>query len=185
MTAFPTPRVFALVNYVPGPLGCFLTRLRAELVSGCPMRSHLTLLPPRVLGSACEQLSAGLAEALAGLPWFEIELDAVRVFESTGVVYLEPGHGRSEAERLHLRLNDGLFAFPEAHTFHPHVTLAQDVPAEDLNRVLERAEKSWKRYSGPRSYRVDACSLVENISLGRWDPVSEHRLAPSRVGQPA
>ena len=183
MSSFPTPRVFALVNYVPGPLGAFLTDLRAELVSGYRLRSHLTVLPPRVLGTPVEQLSARLTDVASRLAPFEVELGEVEVFASTGVVYLGLASGSEPVRHLHQKLNGGALEFPEPYAFHPHVTLAQDVPADTEHLVEMLARLRWAQYDGPRSFRVESLSLVENISLGRWDTLSEHSL--TALGQHA
>ena len=36
---------YAVVSYIPGALGEFITRLREELVKGCVAQSHVTILP--------------------------------------------------------------------------------------------------------------------------------------------
>ena len=41
--------VFALVIYIPDPLGRFLDDLRRELVPGCNPHAHVSVLPPRPL----------------------------------------------------------------------------------------------------------------------------------------
>ena len=41
--------VFALVIYIPDPLGRFLDDLRTELVPGCNPHAHVSVLPPRPL----------------------------------------------------------------------------------------------------------------------------------------
>ena len=46
---------FALVAYIPDPLGRFLDDLRVELTPDCKPRAHVTILPPRPL---CDDLSS-------------------------------------------------------------------------------------------------------------------------------
>ncbi len=41
--------VFALVIYIPDPLGRFLDDLRTALVPGCNPHAHVSVLPPRPL----------------------------------------------------------------------------------------------------------------------------------------
>ena len=54
--------VFALVIYIPDPLGRFLDDLRRELVPGCNPHAHVSVLPPRPLAVdwqvASEQVKA-------------------------------------------------------------------------------------------------------------------------------
>ncbi len=49
---------FALVSYIPDPLGNFLDRLRLDLVPGCSPHAHVTVLPPRPI-CADERQAAG------------------------------------------------------------------------------------------------------------------------------
>ena len=90
---------FALVSYIPGRLGDFITRLREDLVQGCVARSHVTILPPRPLhvdtNTATEQVRSGLAPFNA----FELDMPRIRVFEQTAVVFCEIGKGPGRTVR--------------------------------------------------------------------------------------
>src|SRR5207302_3267336 len=80
------PNVFALVIYVPDPLGRFLDDLRRELVPHYNPHAHVSVLPPRSLSVAWETAS-GQARALTE-SWaaFDVELAAVEVFPVTDVI---------------------------------------------------------------------------------------------------
>ena len=41
------PHPFALVSYIPDPLGAFLDDLRLKLAPKCKPHAHITILPPR------------------------------------------------------------------------------------------------------------------------------------------
>ena len=56
--------VFALVLYVPSPLGIFLDNLRRELAPACNPHAHVSLLPPRSVAVSWEE-----ASAQAGSTW--------------------------------------------------------------------------------------------------------------------
>ena len=100
--------VFALVIYIPDPLGRFLDDLRRELAPHCNPHAHVSLLPPRPLAVEW-QVAAGQARALTeGWAPFEIELVGVRIFPVTNVIYLEIGAGAAELRRLHAAMNAGL-----------------------------------------------------------------------------
>src|SRR3982750_2012911 len=83
--------VFALVIYVPDPLGSFLDDMRRALVPGCNPHAHVSVLPPRPLGGdwqmAREQVRT-LAEAWTP---FDITLSGVAIFPVTKVIYIELG----------------------------------------------------------------------------------------------
>ncbi len=56
------PSLYALVIYLPDPLGGFLDDLRLEMVPGCNPHAHVSVLPPRPLPVAPE---AAIEEARA------------------------------------------------------------------------------------------------------------------------
>ena len=158
---------FALVSYIPDPLGSFLDRLRQDLVAGCFARAHVTVLPPRtidVLPAAVEQLRTALARA----PSFNIELKEVEVFESTSVVYLGVGMGTSTLHELHDALNARALKFDEPFDFHPHVTIAQNFDPAALPDIAKAAREQWRKFEGPRTFTVRALCFVQNTVFNRW-----------------
>src|SRR6185436_13185808 len=85
--------IYALVIYVPGPLGEFLDDLRRELVPAYNPRAHVSVLPPRPL-AVDWRTAGGQVGGLAGQSTaFDIELTEVEVFPATDVIYLEVGQG--------------------------------------------------------------------------------------------
>ena len=104
---------YALVSYIPGRLGDFITRLREDLVTGCVARSHVTILPPRPLhvdpSIAVEQVRSKLAPFNA----FELDMPRIRMFEQTAVVFCEIGKGREELFDLHEAMNIGALHYDE------------------------------------------------------------------------
>ena len=83
--------VFALVIYIPDPLGRFLDDLRRDLVPGCNPHAHVSVLPPRPL--AVDWQAAGEQVRVRAGNWapFDIVLDRLRIFPITNVIYLELG----------------------------------------------------------------------------------------------
>ena len=57
---------YALVSYIPGRLGDFITKLRQDLIAGCVAQSHVSILPPRPLQVdpqvAADEIRAGITE---------------------------------------------------------------------------------------------------------------------------
>jgi hypothetical protein len=51
--------VFALVIYIPGPLGLYLDELRRDLVPDYDPHAHVSVLPPRTLAAGCIRRSRG------------------------------------------------------------------------------------------------------------------------------
>src|SRR5436190_22525291 len=105
--------LFALVVYIPDPLGGFLDDLRRELVPGCLPHAHVTILPPRPLGqdigAAIEQARSIVSEFAP----FEIVAGEVEIFPETDVVYIGIKQGEREMREMYHALNQGALAFKE------------------------------------------------------------------------
>lgn len=168
--------LFALVDYLPEPLGQYLDELRADLVPGCRLHSHVTVLPPRELMEPEEVLIDVLGARLSSECTFDISIGDVEVFESTNVIYLDLGEGRGEIERLHRTLSRGVFAYDEPFQFHPHITLAQHISSQELPAKLELARRRWAQYPYSRSFTLDHLTFVRNVDLNHWRTLSEHPL---------
>ncbi len=153
---------FALVSYIPGPLGKYLDDLRQELVPGCTAQSHVTVLPPRILEAAPDTSWQESVETLRRTQPFELELADVEVFPGSGAVYLSIGTGYREIENLHTSLNVGGMRFSEPFVYHPHVTLAQSVPADQAADVREMARRRWAEWTQARTFFVERLILVQN-----------------------
>src|SRR6202011_4584650 len=96
---------FALVTYVPDPLGKFLDDLRRELVPGCVPHAHVTILPPRPLSGTPQMAIETVRSLISDFAPFEIEAGQVQVFPETDVVYLGIGRGYKDLLHMHRVLN--------------------------------------------------------------------------------
>lgn len=172
---------YAVVSYVPEPLGGFLDNLRAELVPGCRLRSHVTILPPRCLQAPPEEVVREFHHLAAELPPFDITLGAVGLFESTRVAYLSVAEGRAEVEDAHSRLNAGALAFEEYFPFHPHLTIAQEIEPGQVARLLDAATLRWRQSPHGRKFAVGHLTLVRNVSPEQWETVAECALEPATL----
>ena len=159
---------FALVSYLPDPPAAFLNRVRVDLVPGCHAKSHVTVLPPRSLRCSFEDAWRDIKRELEDLEPFRIELGEVEVFRQTDVIYLTLRQGRRELDQMHTALNRGCLGFQEQFEYHPHVTLAQDLPLGSLPEALEAARQRWNEYRGPRQFMVDQLTFVQNTAGNRW-----------------
>jgi 2'-5' RNA ligase len=168
---------FALVTYVPEPLGAFLDQMRRELVPNCATRAHVTILPPRPLlapaSVAIEELTARVAE----FPSFQIEARAVEIFENTSVIYIGIGAGHAELLRIHAALNAGPLEFQEPFAYHPHITVAQDLDCGQVPGLSEEAARRWAEFKGERSFRAESLAFVQNTVQNRWVDLAHWNLA--------
>ena len=173
---------FALVSYIPGPLGRILDDLRRDLEpQSLAPRAHITLLPPRALASGITPAMAQsfLDRVLAEAAAIEINLGEIRIFPITNVVYVSVETGFPQLKRLHERLNAGPLMDNEPFHYHPHVTLAQGLTGSEAEHVREKAAERWGLYRGPRHFSTDAFSFVQANSVKRWTDLAEYSLAPA------
>src|SRR4051794_19562742 len=168
--------VYALVIYIPDPLGRFLDDLRRNLVPGCNPHAHVSVLPPRPLSGdwevAREQVRA-LSEAWTP---FDITLTNISVFPVTNVVYLEIGQGTEEMHRLHAAMNSDGLHFDEPFEYHPHITLAQEIPGDTVQQIGNRAREMWNGFAGSRTFRAQRAAVVQNTLANRWLDLAESPL---------
>lgn len=173
---------FALVSYIPDPLGNFLDRLRLELVPGCSPHAHVTILPPRPIcadeGQAAEELSE-IAENFSG---FDIELGEVEIFPVSKVVYIGISRGEPELREMYRALNRGAVAFREPFPYHPHVTLAQNFPLASLDGLAEIATRRWREYRQKRCFFVHSLDFVKNLDGNCWKDLANIQLRAIPVG---
>jgi 2'-5' RNA ligase len=173
--------VFALVIYIPDPLGRFLDDLRRELVPGCNPHAHVSVLPPRPL--AVDWQVAGEQVRVCAGNWapFDIVLGRIRIFPVTNVIYLELGQGETEMFRIHAAMNSQALEFDEPFEYHPHITLAQEIPPGQAAAVNRRAQELWDGYTGPRSFRAERTAFVQNTLGNCWIDLAEFSLGAVTV----
>ena len=174
---------FALVSYIPDPLACFLDRLRLGLTPGCSPRAHVTVLPPRPLLDAIGETVRLLEEESRLFPPFEVELGSIEVFPATNVIYLSLASGERQLHALHENLNAGQLEYDGPFPFHPHITIAQEIQAEQIRDLVRLAREGWASYKGSRRFIVERLSFVQNVALHTWVDVAQVLLAvPTPVG---
>lgn len=159
---------FALVCYLPGPLGAFLDRLRAELVTSCSARSHVTILPPRSLAGPELRARQQIFDALPDCRPFRIDLGPIEVFPETKVIYLGLHSGDRELRSLHDTLNLNALSFAEPYVYHPHVTLAQGLDPADVEEATKLAKARWKEFQYSRAFEVEMLTFVQNTIANQW-----------------
>lgn len=168
--------LFALVIYVPDPLGRFLDDLRRELVPHDNPHAHVSVLPPRPLRVDWTVASNQVRLLTDAWSPFDIELTDIDTFPVTDVVYLELGAGTSELRRMHAAMNRSVLDFVEPFDYHPHLTLAQEISHDAVARLRETAVRRWREYQGPRRFRAERAVLVQNTLHHRWIDLAEYAL---------
>jgi 2'-5' RNA ligase len=164
---------FALVSYIPDPLARFLDELRVALTPGAKPRAHVTILPPRPLHSELKDAVRQMAEESRSVHPFRVEMGEIQVFDASHVVYLEITHGANELRELYTLLNRGALAYKENFPYHPHITIAQDIPPDEAPRLAIIAKERWAGYQGPRGFSVTSLSFVQHVAPSIWTDVAE------------
>lgn len=163
---------FALVSYIPDPLGAFLDRLRNELVTECHAKAHVTVLPPRPLACPTPEAWRTLQAKIQEVHPFKVELGVIEVFPITDVIYISVKAGRGELQKLHAALNAGCLSFREPFLYHPHVTLAQELRHEQITDAAEVAIGRWAEFKGPKNFTVDKLTFVQNTLDNCWQDLN-------------
>lgn len=167
---------FALVAYIPDPLGHFLDHLRRELVPGCRPRAHVTILPPRPIFSEPEAASEQVGVTALESEPFEVLCGEVAIFPVTDVVYLELRSGFRELRDLHRKLNKEHLEYQEPFPYHPHITLAQELPSGTAGAVAEHAARRWNEFRFERGFAVEKLSFVQSTVKNTWIDLAYHPL---------
>ncbi|WP_446218241.1 2'-5' RNA ligase family protein [Micromonospora sp. IBHARD004] len=158
---------------IPEPWGGTLTRRRVEAGDPQAVPAHVTLLgPTEIPVAALPAVEKHLAEvATAHLP-FTLHLRGTGTFRPvTQVVFVAVAAGISECELLASAIRSA----PELHRearfpYHPHVTVAQDVAPE----ALDRAYEDLADFSA--LFEVEAFTLFSHSGQTRWQPRRDFRL---------
>jgi 2'-5' RNA ligase len=175
---------FALVVYIPEPLGSFLDRLRFDLEpDSLNPRAHVTILPPRPLADLSHAQAAAdwLRPAVSRELSFPISIGGVEVFPGTNVVYLSIRDGFDHLREIHARLNHGEIAFDEHFLYHPHITLVQNLDAGQAAAVADAASLRWNAWKGIREFPAEAATFVQECSDRRWTDLESMALVPAAV----
>ncbi len=163
-----TTRIGVAID-IPEPWGSELTRRRAA--AGDPQAAytpaHVTLLgPTEVATDALPTVEKHLEAVASAQQPFTIHLRGTGTFRPvTEVVFVTLAAGISECEMLAAAIAaaddvDRDSRFP----YHPHVTVAQDVPAEALDEVFD----DLAGFSA--IFGVTAFTLFSHGGEGPWRP---------------
>lgn len=163
-----TTRIGVAID-IPDPWGTTLTRRRAE--AGDPQAAytpaHVTLLgPTEVATDALPAVEKHLESVASAYQPFTIQLRGTGTFRPvTEVVFVTLAKGISECELIAAAIASA----GEVHRdlrfpYHPHVTVAQDVPAPALDAVFaDLADFS-------ATFDVASFTLFSHGGEGPWRP---------------
>jgi 2'-5' RNA ligase len=151
---------------IPDPWGAELEGWRASL--GDPQASaipaHITLLPPTtVLESALGEVESHLACAAGSTAAFEVHLRGTGTFRPVSpVVFVALASGIGGCERLQEHVRRKVLERDLEYPFHPHVTVAHDLP----DGVLDEAYDALGAFSA--RFTVTEFALYVHGRDGVW-----------------
>ena len=154
---------------VPEPFGPQLQAARAGF--GDPLAAaippHVTLLGPTVVDlSDVPKVDDHLAAVGRAHRPFSVHLRGTGTFRPVSdVVFVQVVEGISECERLERSVRSGPLLQELRFNYHPHVTVAHDVPDEAMDRAFAELATFEARY------RVTALQVYEHGDDGVWRPV--------------
>jgi len=160
---------------IPEPWGSELTRRRAEAgdAAAANVPAHLTLLGPTEIDpSRYREIEAHLSDvALVHRP-YQLQLRGTGTFRPvTDVVFVAVAAGISECELLAESVGSSSALRRELRfPYHPHVTVAQDVPEAAMDAVFEDLADFTAKFT------VDRFTLFVHGPDGRWHPRREFLL---------
>jgi 2'-5' RNA ligase len=163
---------FALVSYIPDPLARFLDDLRIELTPDCKPRAHVTILPPRPLAGELKEAVGQIARDTKGMSPFRVRLGEIEIFDKSQVVYLGIAEGVTELREFYHALNHSALEYKEPFPYHPHITIAQNICADDAAPLAAIARERWADYRGPRDFVVSSLSFVQHVAPSIWTDVA-------------
>lgn len=175
----PAAQTVGVALPVPEPWGTHVQRLRMEYGEdrARDIPTHITLLPPTRLERAeIEVLVEHLDRVARQHHPFQVILRGTGTFRPVSdVVFVQVAQGVSSCEQLERHIRSGPVERRLDFPYHPHVTVAHDLPEE----MLDRAFADLAGFSC--SFRASTFQLYAHPGDEVWRPVREFALgaAPS------
>lgn len=159
-------RIIGVALPIPDPYGPQLQSWRNSF--GDPLAhaipTHITLLPPtEIVAGALPAVREHLCRVALRHPPFTIRLRGTATFRPVSpVVFVALAQGIGECERVEREVRAGPLARELRFPYHPHVTVAHDLP----DRILDRAFKELADYDA--RFAARSFSLYEHGVDGIW-----------------
>jgi len=166
--------VLGVVVAIPEPWAQLLTDWRAKC--GDPQATvvppHVTLLPPTEVPVAERPaVTEHLGEVARQHPPFDMHLSGTGTFSPVSeVVFVAVARGIGSCELLADAVRGGPLHRPLNYPYHPHVTVAHDVPAD----MLDLAYSALTDLSA--EFRVEYFTEFEQAPSGAWVVAREYPL---------
>jgi 2'-5' RNA ligase len=167
----PHQTTLGVVITVPEPHATVLTNWRRQV--GDPQADliwpHVTLLPPTLIPTAAyPAVETHLRDVAAGREPFAMHLFGTGTFRPISpVVFIQVARGLADCELLEKAIRSGPLERDLDFPYHPHVTVAQDVPDVALDEAYEGLGDFIARFN------VAGFTLQERLPTGVWQVRAE------------
>jgi 2'-5' RNA ligase len=153
---------------VPEPWGSELQQYRIGVgdQSASRIPTHITLVPPYdVADTEIDPVVLHLERVARRTPAFTTHLRGTGTFRPVSpVVFVNVVEGISHLEQLAADVREGPLSVDATFPYHPHVTIAHDLPEAGLEQAFVELE----RYDA--SFEVDRMWLYVHSSKTGWQP---------------
>ncbi len=167
---------------VPDPWGSELQQYRIDLgdESARHIPTHITLLPPHeVAEDVIDDVIAHLETVAARTARFRVHLRGTGTFQPISpVVFVGVVEGISACEQLAGAVRSGPLVIDRTFPYHPHVTVAHDLPEAQLQRAFVELERF------DVAFDVDEMWMYLHDDASGWKPTHSFPLSAGvqRVG---
>jgi 2'-5' RNA ligase len=159
---------------IPEPHASVLSGWRKRVGDelGAVIPPHVTLLPPTPIEQAAlPAVHTHLARAAESGHPFPMHLFGTGTFRPMSpVVFIQVARGIADCESLEQSIRSGPLLRELDFTYHPHVTVAQEIPDEKLDEVYDGLSNFVARFP------VDHFSVFERGADGVWNHHEDYRL---------
>lgn len=168
------PLILGVAIAIPEPHASVLSAWRRRI--GDPQADliwpHVTLLPPTPVEPArMGVIEEHLAAVAGSRAPFVMHLSGTGTFRPVSpVVFIQVARGLSDCELLENVIRKGPLTRHLEFPYHPHVTVAQDVPDESLDFAYDGLSGFLARFA------VEGFTLFERHPGGKWLPRAEFAL---------
>ena len=164
---------------IPSPHGEFLQERRAAFgdAAASQIPAHITLLPPTLVDADLyASFRTHCASVAADHQPFDVMLRGTGTFRPfSDVVFIQVAQGVSACESLERALRSGPLHRDLEFYYHPHVTIAHNVPDANLDCAFSELADFHV------GFRVDSFLLYERGDDEVWRPVHDYPLDQVRV----
>jgi 2'-5' RNA ligase len=170
-------RTIGVAVAIPEPWASELQDYRARLgdATATMIPTHITLVPPTAVAlDSVGDIEAHLAEVASTVDAFEVHLRGTGTFRPVSpVVFVAVVEGISSCEMLASAVRQGPLEVDLNFPYHPHVTVAHDLPEEALDRAFEELADF------ECTFEVDDFHLYVHDERDGWRPTRDFALRSS------